>query len=153
MALPKKLEKPDTAPALSRLLSDSALSRAALGACGFPLAMLDARSGSRPLTYVNAAFEGFFGYRGAEALGRPLAALLFHGDEPLVHRLLAESSSRWKLRAWGKDGAVRHVEIALGAVHNAEGQLTHWVVAFSDRSEVERLRSELEGLKALAAAP
>jgi PAS domain S-box-containing protein len=153
MALPKKLEKPDTAPALSRLLSDSALSRAALGACGFPLAMLDARSGSRPLTYVNAAFEGFFGYRGAEALGRPLAALLFHGDEPLVHRLLAESSSRWKLRAWSKDGAVRHVEIALGAVHNAEGELTHWVVAFSDRSEVEKLRSELEGLKALAAAP
>jgi PAS domain S-box-containing protein len=153
MALPKKLAKPDTAPALSRLLSDSALSRAALGACGFPLAMLDARSGSRPVTYVNAAFEGFFGYRGAEALGRPLAALLFHGDEPLVHRLLAESSSRWKLRAWSKDGAVRHVEIALGAVHNAEGQLTHWVVAFSDRSEVERLRSELEGLKALAAAP
>ena len=153
MALPKKLDKPDTAPALSRLLSDSALSRAALGACGFPLAMLDARSGSRPVTYVNAAFEGFFGYRGAEALGRPLAALLFHGDEPLVHRLLAESSSRRKLRAWGKDGAVRHVEIALGAVHSAEGQLTHWVVAFSDRSEVERLRSELEGLKALAAAP
>jgi sensor histidine kinase regulating citrate/malate metabolism len=48
---------------------------------------------------------------------------------------------------------VRHVEIALGAVHSADGQLTHWVVAFSDRSEVEKLRSELEGLKSLAAAP
>ena len=33
------------------------------------------------------------------------------------------------------------------------GELTHWVVAFSDRSEVEKLRAELEGLKALAAAP
>jgi len=148
-----KIARPEAAPALYRLLSDSALSRAALGACGFPLAMLDARSGSRPVTYVNAAFEGFFGYRAGEALGRPLAALLFHGDEPLVHRLLAESSSRWKLRAWGKDGAVRHVEIALGAVHGADGQLSHWVVAFSDRTEVEKLRSELEGLKALAAAP
>jgi len=151
MALPKRLEKSDTAPALSRLLSDSALSRAALGACGFPLAMLDARSGARPLTYVNPAFEGFFGYRSPEALGRGLAALLFRGDEPLVHRLLAESSSRWKLRTWGKDGGVRHVEITLGSIHSAEGELTHWVVAFSDRSEVERLRSELEGLKALAA--
>jgi PAS domain S-box-containing protein len=115
--------------------------------------MLDARAGARPLTYVNAAFEGFFGYRADEALGRPLAALLFHGDEPLVHRLLAESSSRWKLRAWGKDGAVRHVELSLGAVHSADGQLTHWVVAFADRSEIEKLRAELEGLKALAAAP
>jgi len=149
----QRFVKPEPAPALYRLLSDSALSRAALGACGFPLAMLDARIGSRPVTYVNSAFEGFFGYRAGEALGRPLAALLFHGDEPLVHRLLAESSSRWKLRAWGKDGAVRHVEISFGAVHGADGQLTHWVVAFADRSEVEKLRAELEGLKALAAAP
>jgi len=153
MAQPKKLDKVEPAPALYRLLSDSALSRAALGACGFPLAMLDARSSSRSVSYVNPAFEGFFGYRGGEALGRPLAQLLFRGDEPVVHRLLAESSSRWKLRAWAKDGGVRHVEIALGGVHSADGQLTHWVVAFSDRSEVEKLRSELEGLKALAAAP
>ena len=153
MPQPQKLILPDPQPALQRLLSESARAHAALGACGFPLAMLDARAGSRPVTYVNAAFEGFFGYRAGDALGRPLAALLFHGDEPLVHRLLAESSSRWKLRAWGKDGAVRHVEIALGAVHSADGQLTHWVVAFSDRSEVEKLRSELEGLKSLAAAP
>jgi PAS domain S-box-containing protein len=148
-----KAGSPEAAPALYRLLSDSALSRAALGACGFPLAMLDARSGSRPLTYVNAAFEGFFGYRAGEALGRTLAALLFRGDDPLVHRLLAESSSRWKLRAWGKDGVVRHVEISFGTVHSADGQLTHWVVAFADRSEVEKLRAELEGLQALAAAP
>ena len=148
-----KAVAPDAAPALYRLLSDSALARTALGVCGFPLAMLDACTGSRPVTYVNAAFEGFFGYRAGEALGRPLAALLFRGDEPLVHRLLAESSSRWKLRAWGKDGGVRHVEVALGALHSADGQLTHWVVAFSDRSEVEKLRSELEGLQALAAAP
>jgi PAS domain S-box-containing protein len=153
MALPKRLQHPENAPALSRLLSDSALSRAALGACGFPLAMLDARASARPVTYVNAAFEGFFGYEAGEALGRALAALLFQGDEPLVHRLLAESSSRWKLRAWAKDGAVRHVEITLGAVHSADGELTHWVVAFADRSEVERLRSQLEGLKALAAVP
>ena len=156
LAQRKPAHKPGTqeaAPALYRLLSDSALSRAALGACGLPIALLDARIASRPLTYVNAAFEGFFGYRSGDALGRTLAALLFRGDEPLVHRLLAESSSRWKLRAWGKDGAVRHVEISFGAVHGADGELTHWVVAFADRSEVERLRSELEGLHALAATP
>ena len=151
MSAPNKLEK--QAPALYRLLSDSALARAALGVCGFPLAMLDARDGARSVTYVNAAFEDFFGYGAGEALGRPLADLLFRGDEPLAHRLLAESGSRWKLRAWGKDGAVRHVEVALGAMHSAEGALAHWVVAFSDRSELEKLRSELEGLKVLAAAP
>jgi hypothetical protein len=38
-------------------------------------------------------------------------------------------------------------------VRSAEGELTHWVVAFSDRAELERLRSQLEGLQALAATP
>ena len=82
MALTKELPRPEPTHSLHRLLSDSARSHAALGACGFPLAMLDARAAARPLTYVNAAFEGFFGYRAAEALGRPLAALLFRDDAP-----------------------------------------------------------------------
>ena len=149
----KEMQRAEPAPALHRLLSDSARAHAALGACGFPLAMVDARAAARPLTYVNAAFEGFFGYDAADALGRPLAALLFRDDAPLVHRLLASSASRWKVRAWSKDGAVRHVEIALGAVHDRDGQLTHWIAAFSDRSEVEELRAELEALKSLAAVP
>ena len=153
MASVPKPDKPEAAPALYRLLTDSALSRAALGACGVPLAILDARQPARNVTYVTPAFEAFFGHRASEALGRGLAALLFRNDEPLLHRLLAEPSSRWKLRAWAKDGALRPVDISLGAVHSAAGELTHWVVAFSDRSEVEKLRAELEGLKSLAAAP
>jgi PAS domain S-box-containing protein len=142
----------DLAPALYRLLSESALSRAALGSCGIPVAMLDANGKARTLSYVNAAFESFFGFRECEALGRPLAALLFRNDEPLVQRLLAESSRRWEITAWGKDGELRHVEVALAGLRDAAGKLTHYVVAFSDRTEVERLRSEVESLKSLAAA-
>lgn len=153
MASVTKPDKPEAAPALYRLLSDSALSRAALGACGIPLAMLDARIPARSITYVNPAFETFFGYRTTDALGHPLAKLLFRNDEPLVHRLLAEPNARWKLKAWSKDGAPRYVDVSLGAVHSAAGELTHWVLAFSDRSEIEKLRAELEGLKSLAAAP
>ena len=132
-------------------MCDSALSRAALGACGLPLAILEADTSQRAIAYVNPAFEGFFGYRGGEALGRPLGALLFRGDEALVHRLLAEPASRWELRGFGRDGAARCVEVAVGAVRGADGRLTHWVLAFSDRSELERLRAELEALKAPAA--
>lgn len=150
MALPRKNEP---APALYRLLSDSALSRAALGACGFPLALVDALSATPAVTYVNPAFEGFFGYRAGEALGRPLAALLFRGDEPLVQRLLTESGSRWKLGAWTKQGEARPVEVALGGVRGADGRLTHWVLSFSDRAEAEKLRSQLEDRRALTAAP
>lgn len=144
--------KPQTAPALFRLLSDSALSRAALGACGVPVALLDANAKTRSFTYVNAAFESFFGYGEAEALGRPAAALLFHGDEALLQRLLAESPRRWELTAWGKDGDVRHVEVALHGLRSTDGRLTHWVVAFSDRTEVAQLRAQIESLKSASAA-
>jgi hypothetical protein len=47
MTVPNKLQKQVPAPALYRLLSDSALARAALGVCGFPIAMLDARARRR----------------------------------------------------------------------------------------------------------
>ena len=63
MASVMKSDKPEAAPALYRLLTDSALSRAALGACGIPLAILDARIPARSVTYVNPAFETFFGVR------------------------------------------------------------------------------------------
>jgi hypothetical protein len=153
MTVLNRQARPETAPALFRLLSDSAMSRAALGACGFPLAILDAATPARPVTYVNPAFEAFFGYGATEATGRPLAALVFRGDDALAHRLLAGSASRWQLRAWGKDGVPRYVELALGAVRSADGRVTHWVVAFSDRSEIEKLRVELESLRALASVP
>lgn len=153
MTVLNKVARPEAAPALFRLLSDSALSRAALDACGFPLAILEAESPARGVTYVNPAFEDFFGYRAGGAVGRTLAKLVFRGDESLAQRLLAEPSSRWELRVWGTDGTPRHVEIALSSVRNTEGRRAHWVVAFSDRNEVERLRSELESLRALASIP
>ena len=151
MTLSGKAAKVEAAPALFRLLSDSALSRGALGACGFPLAILEATAQHRPVTYVNGAFEAFFGYDSAQAVGRSLAALILRGDEALGHRLLAQPASRWNLRAWSRDGTLRHVEVALGAVRDAGGQVTHWVAAFHDRGELERLRAELESLRALAA--
>lgn len=132
----------EAAPALRRLLGDAAMARAALGACPVPIAILDAGAPSRPVTYVNAAFEAFFGCSASEALGRPLGALVFRGDEALVHRMLAESAVRRPVSAWSRDGAQRPVELALGAIRGADGRVTHWVASFSDRSEVERLRAD-----------
>jgi PAS domain S-box-containing protein len=152
MTVANKPRRPDTAPALFRLLAESALSRAALGSCGMPLALVDAEAKGNPFTFANAAFQAFFGYGEAEALNRPLADLLFRGDAALVQRLLAEGPRRWELTAWGKDGEVRHVDTAVAAIRSVEGRLSHWVVAFSDRGEVERLRLEVESLKALAAS-
>lgn len=118
-------------PALARLLSESALYRAALGACGFPIMILDAIDAARPAVYVNAAFEEFFGYGEREALGRPLAQLVLRGDEPLAHRLLAGSRAHWQINVAGKDGTARRVEATIGAVRGPDERVTHWVVAFA----------------------
>ena len=151
MSVPSRPARPDTAPALFRLLADSALSRAALGCCGVPVVILDAAGKSRPVTFANAAFESFFGYGGHEIAGKPIAALLFRGDEALVQKLV-DSPRRWELTAWNKDGTERAVEVTLAAVRAVDGKLTHWVMAFSDRGEVERLRAEVQSLKTLAAS-
>ncbi len=152
MTVVDKLPRRDTAPALSRLLAECAVSRAALGACRIPLALVQRGARSQPLSYVNSAFEGFFGYREGEALGRSLAALVLRGDEALGQRMLEESSKRWEVSAWAKDGSLRHVEVDASALRDASGEVTHWVVVFSDRDEVAKLRAEVESLKSLAAA-
>jgi PAS domain S-box-containing protein len=139
-------------PALSRLLGESAMARAALGACPSPIAIVDAGAPSRPVTYVNAAFEAAFGVRADDAVGRPLGALVFRGDEALLHRMLAETLLRKPVKAWSKDGTLRHAELALGPLRNKDGRVTHWVATFSDRSEIERLRAELDSVRTLAQA-
>jgi PAS domain S-box-containing protein len=136
------------APALFQLLADSSLSRAALNACGVPLALLEV--GKRTVTYVNAAFAAYFGFSEAEAFGKSIAALLLRGDEALAQRVLADCPSAWPLTAWRKDGAALQLQLALGGVRGTDGRLTHWVLTFSDRAEVERLRAELESMKNLS---
>jgi PAS domain S-box-containing protein len=155
MTVPDKLaggKSTSATPALARLLSDSALSRAALAACGFPVALADAGAKGRPLTYVNSAFEAFFGYRADEVQGRPVITLLFPEDEGAAS-MFNEGPVRQHMRARRKDGAAAEVELSIGMVHGSDGRLTHWVLAFADRSEIERLREELRVLKAIAAAP
>lgn len=154
MTLSDKLPgaRPPQAPALARLLADSALSRAALAACGFPVALADATAKGRPLTYVNPAFESYFGYKQDDVHGRPVITLLFPEAEGAAN-MFNEAPSRLQMRARRKDGSTADIELSIGMVHSAEGRLTHWVLAFADRSELERLREELRLLRALAAAP
>jgi len=138
--------------ALERLLADCVMARSALGACGFPIAILDDSATSRPIVYVNAAFEAYFGCRADQALGRGLGSLVFRGDEALVHRMAAEQTPRRAVKAWATDGSQRPVEMTLAAVRGNDGRISHWVAAFADRTEVERLRAELDSLRPLAAA-
>ena len=153
MTVVNKVHRTQVAPALFRLLSESALSRAALEACGSPLAFLDATRPERPVTYINSAFSAYFGWCEADVIGRSPAKLLLRGDEATLQRLLADPGTRWRLKSCGKDGEERQVEVTLGAVRSVDGKLTHWVLSFADCTELERLRGELEKLRALAANP
>ncbi len=140
--------RPEVAPALFRLLAESALSRAALDACGVPLVLVDAAP-DNAVSYVNRAFEVFFGYRAAETLGRPAARLLF-ADADAAGRLFRTPETQMPLRAQRKNGSPAHVEVAAGAMRGIDGRVTHWVLAFSDRTELEQLRGELNALRAAA---
>jgi PAS domain S-box-containing protein len=140
------------APALARLLSDSALSRAALAACGFPVALADASAVGRPLTYVNTAFETFFGYRSDELIGRPVITLMFPEAEGAAN-MFDNAPARIQMKARRKDGSSAEVELSIGMVHGSDGRLTHWVLSFADHSELQRMREELRVLRAIAASP
>lgn len=143
-------KRPQAAPALFRLLSESALSRAALGCCGVAVAIIEAGSKTRAVSYANAAFENLFGHAAQEIEGKPLA-MLFRNDEALVQRML-DAPRRWQLTAWAKDGGEHPVEVSVAAVRSVEGRITHWVLAFADRGELEQLREEVQSLKRLAAS-
>src|SRR5262249_9800481 len=104
---------------LEKLLADSALSRAALRSCGHPLAIVDAATPGRPVIYASPAFEAMFGLRAAEAVGLPLALLIFRGDEAKLYRLLAQAPARREIETWDKRGEIRPVELTLGPVRDA----------------------------------
>ena len=155
VTLPDKLPngaKAVAAPALARLLADSALSRAAFAACGFPVALADASAKGKPLAYVNPSFEAFFGHRADEVLGRPVITLLFPEADGAAS-MFNDAPARLQMRARCKDGSGAEVELSIGMVHGVDGLLTHWVLAFADRGEIARMQEELRVLRAIAAAP
>jgi hypothetical protein len=40
-----------------------------------------------------------------------------------------------------------HVEVAVGVIRGSDGRVTHWVLSFADRSELEQLRDRLGALR------
>ena len=131
----------EAAPALFRLLSDSALYRAAFAACRVPLTIVEASASGRILVYVNPAFERRFGLTEADVRGRPFATALCHGDRDSEATLFSEPVARARIKVWCKDGKPVELDASVGAVRDAAGQQTHWVVAFAEETPTERLRA------------
>ncbi len=123
------------APALFRLLSDSALNRAALDVCAAPVVIMDASATAYPVAYVNPAFEALFGYSSKEAIGRPARALLVADAEVLLGWLpWGGELPRVEIACRHRDGTAIHVEAVAGDVRGTRGERTHWVLTFLERA-------------------
>jgi len=144
--------RPVLAPALFRLLSDSAMSRAALASCGAAVAIVDAQDANWPIAYLNPAFEHLFGHRDRDVCGQPLVSLILSREPGMQDLLLEAVQLPHEICAIHKNGTRRDVEIVLGPVYDSGGRLTHWVMTFTDQSELARLRAELATLQPRRAA-
>jgi len=71
---------------------------------------------------------------------------LLFPDAGAAGRLYRSPEAQALLRAQRKDGSQAHVEVSIGAVRGVDGRVTHWVLAFSDRTELEQLRESLSRL-------
>ena len=133
----------EAAPALFRLLSDSALYRAAMAASRVPLAVLDAARTGLPYVFVNPAFERLSGYAARDAIGRPASLnLALRGREASLETLLALTSAEPSATPglWiaccvrRRDGTERAVLVAFDPVRDNQGGISHWIVALNDAS-------------------
>lgn len=133
----------EAAPALFRLLADSALYRAAMAASRVPFALLDAQLAGMPFVFVNPAFERLSGYAERDTLGRPASlALAPCGDEGSLGALLvpagdataATTGLRIACRVRRRDATERAVLAAFDPVRDNRGGISHWIVAIDDAS-------------------
>lgn len=133
----------EAAPALFRLLADSALYRAAMAASRVPLAVLDAGRSGLPYVFVNPAFERLSGYAARDTLGRPASLnLALRGRDASLEALLGLTSAEtatppglWiACQVRRRDGTERAVRVAFDPVRDNQGRISHWIVALDDAS-------------------
>jgi hypothetical protein len=72
-------------------------------------------------------------------------------DPACAGQLFREPAQSVVLHAQRKDSSLAQVEVSVGAVRGSDGRVTHWVLAFADRTELEQLREKLNALRATAA--
>lgn len=139
------------APALFRLLSESALYRSLFSACGVALGIVEARSPRPVFIQVNRAFERSFACQQSEACRNPVATLLLNGDIALERRLFGETAARAQIRATQRDGSAVPIDMTIDPLRDCDGRVTHWAVAFlAERAGTAQARPLRE---AFAATP
>jgi diguanylate cyclase (GGDEF)-like protein/PAS domain S-box-containing protein len=112
------------------------------------IAITDARLPSRPLLYVNPAFERMTGYSAGEACGRNCKFLQgADTEQPEVARIsqaLREvRAERVLLRNYRKDGTLFWNELYISPIFDLAGALTHFVGIQNDVTERVETETQL----------
>jgi PAS domain S-box-containing protein len=119
------------------------------------ISIADASLPDMPLIYINPAFEENTGYTALDAIGRNCRFLQADDrDQPEIAELREaiekEETCTVVLRNYRKDGELFYNELSLAPIHNAEGELTHYVgisTDVTDRVEAEeKIQSQNQAL-------
>jgi len=98
--------------------------------------------------FVNPAFETMTGYVSAEVVGKA-PGLMHQRDadqaalDELRQAIAAHRSTKVVLRNYRKDGTLFWNELSISPVHDADGQITHFVGILNDISDQKRAEQEL----------
>lgn len=116
------------------------------------IAVCDARTPDHPVIFVNAAFERMTGYSAEELVGQNLRLLQGADRDQEARRRLREAIGRGEgaralIRNQRKDGSALWNEVQIAPLHDAAGQLTHFVGFHRDAGDKSRaVERPLEGL-------
>jgi PAS domain S-box-containing protein len=132
------------------LLHEAAIENSTSG-----LTIADARQPDMPLVYINPAFEKITGYSISETMNRNCRFLQgTDTDQPAIRELRAAIAEGRTvtvvLRNYRKDGMLFYNELRLSPIHNAQGEVTHFVGVQSDITD--RMELEIEREKVLRQA-
>ncbi|WP_028238565.1 phosphodiesterase DibA [Stutzerimonas azotifigens] len=103
------------------------------------------------IVHTNPAFTRITGYTAAEVLGRtPNMMKSGRHDQPFYEQMwhCLQQHGEWRGEIWNrhKNESVFPVWQCIRAIHDEQGQLSHFVAVFSDMSAIKRSQSELDFL-------
>lgn len=110
-----------------------------------------------PITLCNAAFERMTGYPASEVIGRSPSFIEGLDTDPgasgqVRAAIQAQRDTQVTLRVHGKDGRSFWVDLALSAVRNPVGEVTHFVFFFTEagaRKEAELALVQAQKVEAI----
>ncbi|MFN8589656.1 MAG: PAS domain S-box protein [Candidatus Eisenbacteria bacterium] len=121
----------------------------AIGAASQGIVIADATLPDQPIMFVSPGFEHMTGYGAAEAVGRNCRFLSGPATDPATRDVVREAVKAGRnctveLLNYRKDGTTFWNQLAISAVRDESGRLTHFVGVQSDITERRRLQEQLQ---------